>query len=160
MAPGNMAPGNTAPGSTATGNMAPASKGLAQGDLRLVALALIAETPRHGYEIIKLIEEKTADWYSPAPSIVYPTLTNLAEAGYLTASADPPRLYTITDNGRTYLKQNRDLADVVLGRLTALGERVSRWRRARGTTSKPLEPDADSTESLVDILARAAGERR
>jgi DNA-binding PadR family transcriptional regulator len=155
-----MAPGNMAPGSTATGNMAPASKGLAQGDLRLVALALIAETPRHGYEIIKLIEEKTADWYSPAPSIVYPTLTNLAEAGYLTASADPPRLYTITDNGRAYLKQNRDLADVVLGRLTALGERVSRWRRARGTTSKPLEPDADSTESLVDILARAAGERR
>ena len=155
-----VAPGNTAPGSTATGNMAPASKGLAQGDLRLLALALIAETPRHGYEIIKLIEEKTADWYSPAPSIVYPTLTNLAEAGYLTASADPPRLYTITDNGHTYLKQNRDLADVVLGRLTALGERVSRWRRARGTTSKPLEPDADSTESLVDILARAAGERR
>ena len=160
VAPGNMAPGNMAPGSTATGNMAPASKGLAQGDLRLVALALIAETPRHGYEIIKLIEEKTADWYSPAPSIVYPTLTNLAEAGYLTASADPPRLYTITDNGRAYLKQNRDLADVVLGRLTALGERVSRWHRARGTTSKPLEPDADSTESLVDILARAAGERR
>ena len=155
-----VAPGNTAPGSTATGNMAPASKGLAQGDLRLLALALIAETPRHGYEIIKLIEEKTADWYSPAPSIVYPTLTNLAEAGYLTASSDPPRLYTITDNGRAYLKQNRDLADVVLGRLTALGERVSRWRRARGTTSKPLEPDADSTESLVDILARAAGERR
>ena len=138
--------------------MAPASKGLAQGDLRLVALALIAETPRHGYEIIKLIEGKTADWYSPAPSIVYPTLTSLAEAGYLTASADPPRLYTITDNGRTHLKQNRDPADVVLGRLTALGERVSRWRRARGITSKPLEPDADSTESLVEILARAAGD--
>ena len=137
------------------GSMAPASKGLAQGDLRLVALALIAEAPRHGYEIIKLIEEKTADWYSPAPSIVYPMLTNLAEAGYMTATADPPKLYTITDDGRAYLKQNRDLADVVLNRLTALGERVSRWRRAIGITSKPLEPDADSTESLVDILARA-----
>ena len=89
------------------------SKGLAQSDLRLVALALIAQAPRHGYEIIKLIEEKTADWYSPAPSIVYPTLTNLAEAGYMTASADPPKLYTITDEGRTYLKQNRDLANAV-----------------------------------------------
>ena len=107
--------------------------GCAQGDLRLVALALIAEAPRHGYEIIKLIEEKTADWYLPGPSIVHPTLANLAEAGYLTASADPPRLYTITDDGRAYLKQNRDLADVVLNRLTALGERVSRWRRALGT---------------------------
>jgi DNA-binding PadR family transcriptional regulator len=135
--------------------VAPGSKGLAQGDLRLAALALIAETPRHGYEIIRLIEEKTADWYSPAPSIVYPMLTNLAEVGYVTATTEPPRLYTITDNGSAYLKQNRDLADVVLGRLTALGERVSRWRRALGTTSKPLEPDADSTESLVDILARA-----
>jgi len=135
--------------------VAPGSKGLAQGDLRLVALALIAEQPRRGYEIIKLIEEKTADWYSPAPSIVYPTLTNLAEAGYMTATADPPKLYTITDDGRAYLKQNRDPADVVLNRLTALGERVSRWRRAIGITSKPLEPDADSTESLVDILARA-----
>jgi len=135
--------------------MAPGSKGLAQGDLRLVALALIAETPRHGYEIIKLIEERTAEWYSPAPSIVHPMLTNLAETGHVTATTEPPRLYTITDNGRAYLKQNRDLADVVLGRLTALGERVSRWRRALGITSKPLEPDADSTESLVDILARA-----
>jgi DNA-binding PadR family transcriptional regulator len=139
----------------APGSMAPASKGLAQGDLRLVALALIAEAPRHGYEIIKLIEEKTADWYSPAPSIVHPMLTNLAEASYVTATTEPPRLYTITDSGRAYLQQNRDPADAVLGRLTALGERVSRWRRALGITSKPLEPDADSTESLVDILARA-----
>jgi DNA-binding PadR family transcriptional regulator len=137
---------------------APSSSGVAEGDLRLVALALIAEAPRHGYEVIKLIEEKTADWYSPAPSLVYPTLTNLAEAGYMTASTDPPRLYTITDDGRAYLKQNRNLADVVLNRLTALGERVSRWRRALGTTSKRLEPDADSTESLVEILARAAGD--
>ncbi|MFZ0526497.1 MAG: PadR family transcriptional regulator, partial [Xanthobacteraceae bacterium] len=44
-----------------------AGRMLAQGDLRLVALALIAEAPRHGYEIIKLVEEKTADWYSPSP---------------------------------------------------------------------------------------------
>src|SRR5579871_5739675 len=61
---------------------------LAQGDLRLLALALIAEAPRHGYEIIKLIEEKTADWYSPSPGIVYPTLTYLEEAGYDNAASD------------------------------------------------------------------------
>ena len=129
---------------------------LAQGDLRLVALALIAEAPRHGYEIVKLIEQKTADWYSPAPSIVYPTLAELEEAGYMTASPDPPRLFTITDDGRAYFKQNRDLADGVLNRLTALGERVSRWRRALGTDGTQLDPDADSTESLTEILARAA----
>ena len=83
---------------------APSSKGVAEGDLRLVALALITETPRRGYEIIKLIEEKTADWYLPSPNVVHPMLANLAEAGYLTASADPPRLYTITDEGRAYLR--------------------------------------------------------
>src|SRR5579864_2171269 len=104
---------------------------LAQGDLRLVALALIAQAPRHGYEIIKLVEEKTADWYSPSPGIVYPTLTYLEEAGYVTAASEgSKKLYTITDEGRAYLQSNRELVDVVLQRLTALGERVNRWRRA------------------------------
>ena len=95
-----------------------AGRMLAQGDLRLVALALIAQGPRHGYEIIKLVEEKTADWYSPSPGIVYPTLTYLEEAGYVTAAAEgSKKLYTITDEGRAYLETNRDLADVVLDRL-------------------------------------------
>ena len=98
---------------------------LAQGDLRLIALALIAEAPRHGYEIIKLLEEKTADWYSPSPGIVYPTLTYLEEAGYVTASAEgSKKLYTITDEGRAYLKANREMVDVVL-------DRLERGRRAR-----------------------------
>jgi DNA-binding PadR family transcriptional regulator len=137
---------------------APPSKGVAEGDLRLVALALIAEAPRHGYEVIKLIEEKTADWYLPSPNIVHPMLANLADEGYLIASADPPRLYTISEDGRAYLKQNRDRADVVLNRLTALGERVSRWRRALGIADRLKEADADATESLVDVLARAAND--
>jgi DNA-binding PadR family transcriptional regulator len=150
---------------------------LAQGDLRLVALALIAEAPRHGYEIIKLLEEKTADWYSPSPGIVYPTLTYLEEAGYVTASTEgSKKLYTITDEGRSYLESNRDLVDVVLDRLSALGERVNRWRRAargerkdrrslpplveaafdhlRQTVSKRLESDAEAEARLVEILAR------
>ena len=156
---------------------------LAQGDLRLIALALIAEAPRHGYEIIKLLEEKTADWYSPSPGIVYPTLTYLEEAGYVTAASEgSKKLYTITDEGRAYLKANRDLADVVLDRLTALGERVNRWRRTtrgerddrqslpplveaaldhlRETLGKKLEDDAEAEASLVEILARTDAELR
>jgi DNA-binding PadR family transcriptional regulator len=153
---------------------------LAQGDLRLLALALIAEAPRHGYEIIKLLEEKTADWYSPSPGIVYPTLTYLEEAGYVTASTEgSKKLYTITDEGRTYLQSNRELVDVVLQRLAALGERVGRWRRKvreredrgslpplteaaldhlRETISKRLEGDAEAEAHLVEILARAAAD--
>src|SRR6202161_469806 len=95
-----------------------ARRRLAQGALRLIALALIAEAPRHGYEIIKLLEEKTGDWYSPSPGIVYPTLTYLEEANYVTASAEgSKKLYAITDEGRAYLAANRDLVDVVLDRL-------------------------------------------
>ena len=158
-----------------------AGRMLAQGDLRLVALALIAQAPRHGYEIIKLVEEKTADWYSPSPGIVYPTLTFLEEAGYVTVSSEgAKKLYTITDEGRAYLDANRDLADVVLDRLTAIGERVNRWRRAargdreqrrslpplleaafdhlRETVGEQLEGDAEAEAHLVEILARAAGE--
>ena len=83
-----------------------AGRMLAQGDLRLLALALIAEQPRHGYEIIKVLEEKTEGWYAPSPGIVYPTLTYLEEAGYVTAQADgAKRLYTITAEGRAYLEE-------------------------------------------------------
>jgi DNA-binding PadR family transcriptional regulator len=150
---------------------------LAQGDLRLIALTLIAEQPRHGYEIIKLFEEKTGDWYSPSPGIVYPTLTYLEEAGYVTAAVEgSKKLYTITDAGRAYLDANRDVVDAVLDRLTALGEKVSDWRRAvrgernrqrplpplveaalghlRETIRKRLKNDADAEARLVEILAR------
>jgi DNA-binding PadR family transcriptional regulator len=142
---------------TMTAPTAPQGK-LPESDLRLVALALISDAPRRGYEIIKLIEEKTADWYSPTPNILYPMLTQLAEAGFVTASAEPPRVYTITGGGRAYLEQNRALADVVLKRLTALGERVTRWRRAIGADKRNELAD-DSAESLVDILSRAADKR-
>ena len=163
------------------GDMVRAGRMLAQGDLRLIALALIAEQPRHGYEIIKVLEEKTADWYSPSPGIVYPTLTYLEEVGYVTAQAEgAKKLYTITEEGRAYLKTNQDLVDVVLDRLTALGERVNRWRRAsrgerddrrnlpplteaalehlRETIGKRLEGDAEAEAHLVEILARAAAD--
>ena len=114
---------------------------LAHGDLRLVALALIAEAPRHGYEIIKQLEEKTADWYSPSPGIVYPTLTYLEEAGYVTAATEgSKKLYTITEEGRAYLNANRDIVDAVLDRLTALGERVNRWRRAAAASARIAAP--------------------
>src|SRR5437762_2434795 len=115
------------------GDMMRAGRMLAQGDLRLLALALIAEQPRHGYEIIKVLEEKTQGWYAPSPGIVYPTLTYLEEAGYVTAQTEgAKKLYTITDEGRAYLDDNRDFVDAVLERLAAIGEKVARMRRRFG----------------------------
>src|SRR5438105_1069433 len=92
------------------GDLMRAGRMLVQGDLRLLALALIAEQPRHGYEIIKVLEEKTSGWYSPSPGIVYPTLTYLEEAGYITGQTEgSKKLYSITEEGRAYLQSNRDL---------------------------------------------------
>jgi DNA-binding PadR family transcriptional regulator len=160
-----------------------AGRMLAQGDLRLIMLALIAEAPRHGYEIIKLIEEKTEGAYSPSPGIVYPTLTFLEETGYVTAQAEgAKKLYSITAEGRAYLKENRDIAELVLDRLAAVGARFARARRVeagngrRGGSLPPLvraaldnlaavaaerlERDAEAEPKIVDVLARAAAELR
>jgi hypothetical protein len=87
-------------------------------------------------------------------------LASLVESGHLTASVDPPRLVTITEEGRAFLEQNHDRAAAVLGRLTALGERVTRWRQALGMAERLKEADADATEGLLDVLARAAMPRK
>ena len=163
------------------GDMMRAGRMLAQGDLRLLALALIAEQPRHGYEIIKVLEERTEGWYAPSPGIVYPTLTYLEEAGYVTAQADgAKRLYTITGEGRGYLEANRAFVDAVLERLAAVGERVrSRrgeedddGRRSRrmprlvraalenlhDVAAERLKNNGDTEAKVVEVLARAAAE--
>ena len=150
-----------------------AGRMLAQGDLRLIALALIAQEPRHGYEIIKLVEEKTADWYSPSPGIVYPTLTYLEEAGYVTASVDgTKKLYTITEEGRTYLADHRDVADAILKRLDAVGQRVARdyesmsrsitgaFQDLSEAVRDLLRQDREAKGRVIDVIDRATNELR
>ena len=102
---------------------------LASGDLRLVALFLIEQQPRHGYDLIKAIEEKSNGFYSPSPGIVYPALTFLEEAGYATSQVDGnKKLYTITDEGRTHLADNREAIESTLAFLAKAGEQVNRLR--------------------------------
>src|ERR1700722_7310216 len=82
------------------------------GELRLVVLALIAERPRHGYEIIKEIEDRVAGTYSPSPGVIYPTLTMLEELGHATVvEADGKKLYSITAGGSEYLAANKAALD-------------------------------------------------
>lgn len=102
---------------------------LAAGDLRLVALYLIEQQPRHGYDLIKAIEEKSAGFYTPSPGIVYPALTYLEEAGYVTSEADGnKKLYTITEDGRTHLADNREAIESTLAFLSKAGEQMNRFR--------------------------------
>jgi DNA-binding PadR family transcriptional regulator len=91
------------------------------GELRLVVLALIADKPRHGYEIIKEIEERFGGSYSPSPGVVYPTLTLLEELGHATVEeVSGKKRYTITEEGRAYLASNQQAAERATSRM---GER-------------------------------------
>src|SRR5215467_14023982 len=92
-----------------------------QGDLRYVLLHLIAEKPRHGYELIKAIEEQFGGTYSPSPGVIYPTLTLLEELGYLRqeASDGTRKLYSITPEGIAFLSANRAQVDAILDRMAA-----------------------------------------
>jgi DNA-binding PadR family transcriptional regulator len=90
------------------------------GGLRFVLLQLISDKPSHGYELIKLIEDRLGGSYSPSPGTVYPTLTLMEERGYLQgASADGGgrKSYVITEAGQTFLEENRELADAMLARM-------------------------------------------
>ena len=84
-------------------------------------LQLIADKPRHGYELIKAIEERLNGSYSPSPGVVYPTLTLLEDMGWVRVSATdgPRKLHTITEAGRESLARQRDEADAHWARLQA-----------------------------------------
>jgi DNA-binding PadR family transcriptional regulator len=92
----------------------------AHGDLRLVILHLIAEKPRHGYEIIKAIEDQVGGAYSPSPGVIYPTLTLLEELGYVTVQASAEgskKLHEITAEGKAFLETNRAALEPLLARM-------------------------------------------
>lgn len=112
---------------------------LASGDLRLVALFLIEQQPRHGYDLIKAIEEKSAGFYSPSPGIVYPALTFLEEAGYVTSNTEGnKKLYTITEEGKAHLADNREAIEATLDFLGKAGEKVKDWREKMQSEDWPF----------------------
>jgi DNA-binding PadR family transcriptional regulator len=97
------------------------------GELRLVILALIAEKPRHGYEVIKALGERVGGDYSPSPGVVYPTLTLLEDMGLASASIDAAnrKLYAVTPEGQNYLNENKAQIDAIFARLSGGNEEES-----------------------------------
>ena len=128
---------------------------LASGDLRLIALYFIEQQPRHGYDLIKAIEEKTSGMYSPSPGVIYPALTFLEEANYVTSIAEGnKRLYTITDEGRTHLSDNREAVEGTLAHLGRIGEQFdkvrARWEEARQAYDT-RRPDRDMDDVAPEV---------
>jgi len=119
------------------------------GELRLVLLAMLAEQPRHGYELIKAFEEMTDGVYSPSPGIIYPTLQMLNDEGMIAVqeSEDARKLYQATDAGLAELEDRAD-------ELEELWERLGRKaKRARPTGSAEL---FRSLGNLASVLTNKA----
>jgi DNA-binding PadR family transcriptional regulator len=89
------------------------------GELRLLALAMIAEQPRHGYELMKAIEERMGGTYSPSPGVIYPTLAWLEDMGYAAVETQDAgrKRYRITAEGEAFLTASRAAVDDLLSRL-------------------------------------------
>jgi DNA-binding PadR family transcriptional regulator len=91
-----------------------------QGDLRLVLLKLIADKPRHGYELIKAVEEAVGGAYAPSPGVVYPTLTLLEDMGYAKVQAEGDsgkKLYTVTPEGEALLAEQVKAVEALFARM-------------------------------------------
>lgn len=93
------------------------------GELRLLVLAMIAEQPRHGYELIKAIEERFGGSYTPSPGVIYPTLSWLDDMGFASVEAEDGgrKRYRISAEGEAFLVTNRAAADALLTRAAGEG---------------------------------------
>ena len=92
------------------------------GELRLVLLKLIADEPRHGYDLIRAIETLTGGDYAPSPGIVYPTLTLLQDMGLIeeAKTKGPRRPFEVTEEGRAMLEEKADEIEALFERLEEL----------------------------------------
>jgi DNA-binding PadR family transcriptional regulator len=132
---------------------------LASVDLQLLILGLLAEKPRHGYEIIKALDERSKGFYVPSPGMVYPALTYLEEIGHATVEADGARkLYHITDAGKEHLDSNRSTADALFAQFGRVGERMDRVRRAMRVEDTGEESAAEHERRGSKELQRARRE--
>src|SRR5687768_15463862 len=142
------------------------------GDLKFVVLSLLAEKPRHGYEIIRELEDRFGGAYSPSPGTVYPTLTMLEDLGYARATPEEGgrKIYEITDAGRAYLKEHSETVDGIFERMARFVEgfldepmmevngAFKRLGRATyGTASRHVR-DTERLHKVREILDRAARE--
>jgi DNA-binding PadR family transcriptional regulator len=139
----------------------------AAGDLQLVILALLAEQPRHGYELIKLLEERSGGFYVPSPGVIYPALTYLEETGLAEVEAEgTKKLYRITESGRRQVEENSSMIEMTLGKLERIGEKMAHVRRifdpesrgpeGRGEREEEAFPEDKSEVAAARMLLKSA----
>ena len=143
-----------------------------QGDLKFVILRMLAEKPRHGYEIIKELEERFGGAYAPSPGTVYPTLTMLEDLGFarVTPEEGGRKIYEITDEGRKHLAEHSQTVDGIFDRIARFVDgfldapmmEVNQAFKRVGRATYGLAPGHLRNRELLDrlkgILDRAADE--
>jgi DNA-binding PadR family transcriptional regulator len=142
-----------------------------QGDLRYLLLHLIKEKPSHGYELIKAIEEQLGGAYSPSPGVIYPTLTLLEELGYIAAeSSGTKKLFTVTEEGRAFLKENQGIVDTLVKRMADANQifgdgppaefirAIQNLKHTLGNRLAKGQLGKDEVRAITDIIDRAASE--
>ncbi len=139
---------------------------LEHGDLKMLILHLINEKPRHGYEIIKAIEDLAGGAYAPSPGVVYPTLTLLEELGQVSSTTEGTRKsFAITEAGAAALAANQEAVNMVLARIAAAQPREAAAPVIRAMenvkTALRLKLGRDSapaelSRKIADVLDAAA----
>ncbi len=133
-------------------------------ELKLILLKLIADTPRHGYDLIREIGTLTGDAYAPSPGMVYPTLTLLADMDLI---AEQPgetsrKLFAITEAGTAHLAENQNVLIEAMARLSALAQKAERSdgapiRRAMHNLGiairSRLEKEGVESDTMFDVAA-------
>ncbi len=120
------------------------------GDLQFVLLALLAERPRHGYELIKTLEERSGGFYVPSPGVIYPALTYLEEMELAEVENEgTKKLYKITERGRQKVEENRAMIQHTLNRLERIGEKMAFVNRMFEAEHHGRHRDAEDEEDFM-----------
>jgi len=138
------------------------------GEVKFVILRLLKEKPRHGYDIIKELEDRFAGCYTPSAGTVYPTLQLLEDQAYVRAEeADGKKVYHITPEGERFLDDNSELLDDIFRRVreTVQGIAGGRMGEIHGAFAKLASltykrawrygPHHPALERVVEILKKA-----
>ncbi|WP_175733821.1 PadR family transcriptional regulator [Burkholderia ambifaria] len=134
----------------------PRGRQFSSDDLQLLLLALVAEQPSHGYELIKALDTRSNGFYSPSPGMVYPALTYLEEVGFVASQAEGNRKrYALTDAGRAHLDAQRERVDTLFARLTHLARKMEFMRRAFAGESAATDAPDDAQPGWLPEFVEA-----
>jgi len=143
----------------------PRGRKLSSDDLQLLLLALIAEQPSHGYELIRALEARSNGFYVPSPGMMYPALACMEDLGWVTIRLEGTRKrYVLSDAGRIHLDANRAHVDMLFARLQEAARKMDLMRsalaegeegpRGRGVWTAEL---SDARHALKRALTARAG---